>query len=123
MGSEMCIRDRIGIANTLALSVSERTREIGLLRAVGMNSRSVRRMVRYESAVIAGFGALLGVAMGLGLGWLTVQALPDSFASAIAVPWAQVIVLVVVAGIAGLIAALLPARRAGRMNVLAAISS
>ena len=113
----------IGIANTLALSVSERTREIGLLRAVGMNSRSVRRMVRYESAVIAGFGALLGVAMGLGLGWLTVQALPDSFASAIAVPWAQVIVLVVVAGIAGLIAALLPARRAGRMNVLAAISS
>ncbi len=113
----------IGIANTLALSVSERTREIGLLRAVGMNGRGVRRMVRYESAVIAGFGAVLGVAMGIGLGWLTVQALPDSFASAIAVPWAQVAVLMAVASFAGLIAALLPARRAGRMNVLEAISS
>lgn len=113
----------IGIANTLALSVSERTREIGLLRAVGMGGRGVRRMIRYESAVIAGFGAVLGVAMGIGLGWLTVQALPDSFAGTISVPAVQILFLVIVAAAAGLIAALLPARRAGSMNVLAAISS
>ncbi len=113
----------IGIANTLALSVSERTREIGLLRAVGMSGRGVRRMIRYESAVIAGFGAVLGVAMGIGLGWLTVEALPDTFAGSISIPVGQILVLVAVAAGAGLIAALLPARRAGAMNVLAAISS
>ena len=112
----------IGIANTLALSVSERTREIGLLRAVGMSGRGVRRMIRYESAVIAGFGAVLGIVMGVGLGWLAVQALPDSFAGAISIPVGQILILVAVATAAGLIAALLPARRAGKMNVLAAIS-
>ncbi len=113
----------IGIANTLALSVSERTREIGLLRAVGMHGRGVRRMVRYESAVIAGFGAVLGVAMGIGLGWLAVQALPGSFAAGTSIPVGQILVLVVVASVAGLIAALLPAHRAGRMNVLDAIGA
>lgn len=113
----------IGIANTLALSVSERTREIGLIRAVGMSRRGVRRMIRYESAVIAAFGAILGVAMGIGLGWLMVEALPASFADSLAVPSGQIIVLVAVAAVAGLLAALLPARRAGRMNVLAAIAS
>lgn len=113
----------IGIANTLALSVSERTREIGLVRAVGMTRRGVRRMIRYESAVIAAFGAVLGVAMGIGLGWLMVEALPASFADTLAIPAGQIVVLVAVAAVAGLIAALLPARRAGRMNVLAAIAS
>jgi len=113
----------IGIANTLALSVAERTREIGLLRAVGMSQRGVRRMIRYESAVIAGFGAVLGVAMGIGLGWLSVQALPASFADTLSIPTGQIMTLVVIATIAGLGAALLPARRAGRMNVLAAIAS
>jgi len=113
----------IGIANTLALSVSERTREIGLIRAVGMSRRGVRRMIRYESAMIAAFGALLGTAMGVGLGWLMVEALPSSFADSLAVPTGQIVTLVIVAAVAGLIAALLPARRAGRMNVLAAIAS
>ena len=113
----------IGIANTLALSVSERTREIGLARAVGMSRRGVRRMIRYESAVIAAFGAVLGVAMGIGFGWLMVEALPTSFADALAIPSGQIITLVVIASVAGLLAALLPARRAGRMNVLDAIAS
>lgn len=112
----------IGIANTLALSIAERTREIGLVRAVGMSGRGVRRMVRYESAVIAAFGALLGVGMGIVFGYLAVEALPDSFAGRVAVPGGQIVVLVAVAAVAGLIAALLPARRAGRMNVLAAIA-
>ncbi len=113
----------IGIANTLALAVSERTREIGLLRGVGMTSRGVRRMIRYEAAVIAAFGAVLGVAMGVGLGWLAVVALPATFADQLAIPVGQILILVLVAAIAGVLAALLPARRAGRMNVLGAITS
>lgn len=113
----------IGIANTLALSVSERTREIGLLRAVGMSSRGVRRMIRWEAAVIAGFGAVLGISMGIAFGWLTVQALPATFASSLAIPFGQIIVLLLVASIAGVLAAVFPAWRAGRMNVLDAISS
>ncbi len=113
----------IGIANTLALSVSERTKEIGLLRAVGMSRRGVRRMIRYESAVIAAFGAILGVALGLGLGWLAVTALPAAFVSTMSVPTGQIAVLVAIAAVAGLLAAFFPARRAGRMNVLAAISN
>jgi putative ABC transport system permease protein len=112
----------IGIANTLALSVSERTREIGLVRAVGMSRRGVRRMIRYESAVIATFGAVLGVVMGLGLGWMMVEALPASFTDTLSVPVGQIVTLLCVATAAGLVAAVLPARRAGRMNVLAAIA-
>lgn len=112
----------IGIANTLALSVHERTRELGLTRAVGMTRRQVRRMVRYESAIIAGFGALLGVAIGIGFGWATVEALPDNFTETLAVPTGRIVILLVTAAAAGLVAAWLPARRAARMNVLDAIS-
>jgi putative ABC transport system permease protein len=112
----------IGIANTLALAVNERTREIGLLRAVGMSRRQVRRMVRYEAAVVAGFGAVLGAALGMGFGWVAVAALPSDIVSAVAVPVDQIAVLLVVAVGAGLLAALLPARRAARMDVLEAIA-
>jgi len=113
----------IGIANTLALSVSERTREIGLLRAVGMSERAVRRMIRYESAIVAAFGAVLGVGMGIGLGALTVTALPASFADSVAIPGGQIVTLTIVATVSGLLAALGPARRAGHMNVLDAITA
>lgn len=112
----------IGIANTLALSVHERTRELGLLRAVGMTRRQVRRMVRWEAALVAVFGAMLGVALGVVFGWSVVAALPSSFADTVAIPLRRIIVLVIIAGGAGLIAAWLPARRAGRLNVLEAIS-
>lgn len=112
----------IGIGLTLALSVFERTREIGLLRAVGMSARQVRRMIRWEAALIALFGAVLGVAMGLTFGWGTVTALPDNFVSVVSVPTARIGLLVLASAIAGLIAALLPARRAARMNVLDAIT-
>ena len=112
----------IGIANTLALSVFERTRELGLVRAVGMTRRQLRRMVRFEAALVATFGAVLGVSIGLLFGWGVVQALPASFASTLVVPVQSIVVLMIVAATAGVLAAVLPARRAGRLNVLDAIS-
>lgn len=112
----------IGIANTLALSVFERTRELGLVRAVGMTRRQLRRMVRFEAALVATFGAVLGVSIGMMFGWGVVEALPDSFASAVAVPYRSIVVLMMIAAGAGVLAAVLPARRAGRLDVLDAIS-
>ncbi|MEO1065550.1 MAG: FtsX-like permease family protein, partial [Actinomycetota bacterium] len=111
----------LGIANTLALSVFERTREIGLLRAVGMSRRQARSMIRWEAAIVAVFGAALGVVLGIAFGYAVTQALPPSFVNDFAVPWGTLITYVIVAGIAGLIAASLPARRAGRLDVLDAI--
>jgi putative ABC transport system permease protein len=112
----------IGIANTLALSVVERTRELGLVRAVGMTRRQVRRMVRYEAALVATFGAVVGVGLGLVFGAGVVTALPARFASGFTVPVSQIAVVVLVAAGAGVLAAWLPARRAGRLQVLDAIA-
>lgn len=113
----------IGIANTLALSVHERTRELGLLRAVGMTRRQTRRMVRWEAVLVALFGAVLGVGAGTLFGWGVVSALPaDSFGGSLTIPVAQIVQVVVLAAAATLIAAWLPARRAGKLNVLDAIS-
>jgi putative ABC transport system permease protein len=113
---------QIGIANTLALSVFERTRELGLVRAVGMTRRQLRRMVRIEAALVAIFGATLGVGLGLLFGSGVVAALPASFASALSIPVAPIGVLMLVAAEAGVGAAWLPARRAGRLDVLDAIA-
>jgi putative ABC transport system permease protein len=112
----------IGIANTLALSVFERTRELGLVRAVGMTRRQLRRMVRFEAALVATFGATLGVGLGMLFGSGVVAALPASFASSLSIPVVQIVVLMVVAATAGVVAAWLPARRAGRLDVLDAIA-
>ena len=112
----------VGITNTLALSVFERTREIGLLRAVGMTRRQLRRAVRWEAAIVATFGGLLGVAVGVVLGIAAALAMPDSFVTGVDVPVGSLVIYVVVAGLAGLLAAVLPARRAGRMNILDAIA-
>ncbi len=112
----------IGIANTLALSVFERTRELGLLRAVGMTRRQLRRMVRYEAALVASFGSVLGVAIGLLFGWGVVIALPNSITSSLSIPVLRIAALMGVATAAGVTAALLPARRAAHLDVLAAIS-
>ncbi|MGD9701160.1 MAG: ABC transporter permease [Acidimicrobiia bacterium] len=112
----------IGIANTLALSVFERTRELGLVRAVGMTRRQLRRMVRFEAALVATFGATLGVGLGLLFGFGVVTALPAAFASELSVPILQIVVVMLVAAGAGVAAAWLPARRAGRLDVLDAIA-
>ncbi len=111
----------LGITNTLALSIFERTREIGLLRAVGMSRRQVRRMVRWESVIIALFGALLGVILGIFLGWAVTRALADEGLGAFSVPYTQVAVAFVLAALAGVIAAVWPAYKAGKLNVLDAI--
>jgi putative ABC transport system permease protein len=112
----------IGIANTLALSVFERTRELGLIRAVGMTRRQLRRMVRFEAALVATFGATLGVGLGLLFGSGVVSAMPASYASQLSIPVVQIVVLMIVAGGAGVVAAWMPARRAGRLDVLDAIA-
>jgi putative ABC transport system permease protein len=112
----------IGIANTLALSVFERTREIGLLRAVGMNRGQIRRMIRWESIIVAVIGALLGVVIGLFLGVVVTSALGSQGIDVLAIPTGQIIGLVIFGVLAGLLAAILPARRAARLNILEAIA-
>jgi len=113
----------LGIANTLTLSIYERTREIGLLRAVGMVRRQVRRMIRWEAVIVAVFGALLGVGIGIVLGWAVVQALADEGLGAFSIPVGQVVLALVLAAVAGVVAAIWPARKASRMNILDAVSS
>jgi putative ABC transport system permease protein len=112
----------LGIVNTLALSVLERTRELGLLRAVGMSRRQVRAMVRWESVIIALLGGILGLGVGVFFGWILVTALADEGIEVFAVPGVQLVVFLVLAGLAGVLAAVLPARRAARMDVLRAVT-
>lgn len=113
----------IGVANTLALSVIERTRELGLLRAVGMKRGQMLRMVLGEGVIISVFGGVMGVGLGLIFGITIVNILPNDFISTLAIPVRTLVIYLIVAAVAGLIAALLPARRASRLNVLDAISN
>ena len=112
----------LGIANTLALSIVERTREIGLLRAVGMLRRQVRQMIRWEAMITSVFGALLGLTIGVGIGFAVVSSLADSGLGSFAIPFGQLTIWLVVAASAGLVASIGPARKAARLNVLDAIS-
>jgi putative ABC transport system permease protein len=111
-----------GIVNTLGLSIFERTRELGLLRAVGMSRRQVRSMIRWESVIIAILGAVLGIAIGVAFGWSLQQALASQGVTELRIPGGQLVLYLVLAGLAGVLAAILPARRAARLNVLRAIS-
>ncbi|MFC9282759.1 ABC transporter permease [Streptomyces collinus] len=113
----------LGVVNTLALSVVERTREIGLMRAIGLSRRQLRRMIRLESVVIAVFGALLGLGLGMGWGATAQKLLALEGLKVLDIPWPTIITVFVASAFVGLFAALVPAFRAGRMNVLNAIAT
>ena len=113
----------LGIVNTLALSVIERTREIGLLRAVGMGRSQLRRMVRLESVVISLYGATMGLVLGTVFGVTLTRALADQGIEVLSVPVGRLLVFLVIAGVIGVLAAVWPARRAAKLKVLDAIAT
>lgn len=113
----------IGIANTLALSIYERTRELGLLRAVGATRGQLRSMVRSESLVVSLLGALEGLVLGMLFGWAIVAALHSQGVTQLVFPVEQLLVLAVLAGIAGIVAAIAPSRRAAKLDVLHAVTT
>jgi putative ABC transport system permease protein len=113
----------LGVVNTLSLSVIERTREVGLLRAVGVSRSQLRTMIRLEAIVVAVFGAVLGVVMGVAFGSAVVRALRDDGLTDLAIPWTALVVFVVGSALLGVLAAVFPARRAARLDVLRAITS
>jgi putative ABC transport system permease protein len=113
----------MGIANTLALSIHERTRELGLLRAVGQTRRQVRAMVRGESVIIALFGTLSGVGLGLFLGWSLVKAAASEGIGTFSAAPVHLAVVTLVGGFAGVLAARRPARKAARLDILTAIAT
>ncbi|MGH9263896.1 MAG: ABC transporter permease [Acidimicrobiales bacterium] len=113
----------MGIGNTLALSIFERTRELGLLRAVGMTRKQLRSTIRWESVIIAVQGTVLGLLIGVVFGWALVTALADEGIDQLNLPVGSLAVVVVLAAVAGVAAAIRPSRRASNLNVLAAIAS
>jgi putative ABC transport system permease protein len=113
----------IGIVNTLMLSVFERTREIGLLRAIGMRRRQVRIMIRTEAVILAIFGAVIGIIIGTGMGIALVSSLKQQGITDLAVPGSSLVIFLVLAALLGLVAASWPARRAAKLDVLAAIAA
>jgi putative ABC transport system permease protein len=113
----------MGIANTLGLSIAERTREVGLLRAVGMTRSQLRSSIRWESVIIALQGTLLGLVIGTFFGWALVAALKDEGITVFQYPIVSIAVVVLLAAIAGAVAAVLPSRRAAKLDVLRAVVS
>jgi putative ABC transport system permease protein len=113
----------LGIGNTLALSIFERTRELGVMRAVGMTRRQLRATIRWESAIIALQGTFLGLLVGTFFGWALVLAMKDQGITVFSVPVLSLVIMVVLAGLAGVAAAILPSRRAAKLNILHAIVS
>jgi len=113
----------LGIGNTLALSIFERTRELGVMRAVGMTRRQLRAMIRWESVIIALQGTVLGVLVGVFFGWALVLAMMSQGVSEFSLPMLSLVVMVVLAGLAGVVAAILPSRRAAKLNILHSIVS
>ena len=113
----------LGIVNTLALSVIERTREVGLLRAIGLSRGQLRVMITLESVVIAVLGAVLGVVLGICFGIAMMYAVRDEGLEVISLPWGQLGIFLAASVVVGVLAAVFPARRAGRLDVLRAIAT
>ncbi|MEU6089227.1 FtsX-like permease family protein [Streptomyces sp. NPDC047085] len=114
----------LGVVNTLAMSVFERQQEIGMLRAIGLDRRRVKRMVRLEAVVISVFGAVVGIGLGSFLGWAIGETFADKIQGyALVVPWDRIGIFLVLAGLVGVLAALWPARNAARLNMLNAIKA
>ena len=111
----------LGIGNTLALSIFERTRELGLMRAVGMTRRQLRATIRWESVIIALQGTLLGLLIGVFFGWALVLAMKDQGLAVFSLPALSLLIVVVLAAVAGVVAAILPSRRAAKINIIHAI--
>jgi putative ABC transport system permease protein len=113
----------IGVVNTLALSIYERTHELGLLRAVGMSRSQVRSSIRWEAVLISLLGTLLGIVIGFFFGWACVRALADQGLNKFDPAVGTLIVLVIAAAILGVVSAIFPARRAAKLDVLRAVAS
>ncbi|MET8222529.1 FtsX-like permease family protein [Streptomyces sp. NPDC005301] len=114
----------LGVVNTLAMSVFERSQEIGMLRAIGLDRKGVKRMVRLESLVISLFGGVLGIGLGVFFGWAAGELLGTRMATyELVLPWVRMGVFLLLAAVVGVLAALWPARRAARLNMLTAIKS
>lgn len=114
----------LGVINTLAMSVFERSQEIGMLRAIGLDRKGIKRMVRMESLVISLFGGVLGIGLGVFFGWATGELIGGSMATyELVLPWGRMGIFLALAAAVGILAALWPARRAAKMNMLAAIKS
>ncbi|MER6496224.1 ABC transporter permease [Streptomyces griseorubiginosus] len=114
----------LGVINTLAMSVFERSQEIGMLRAIGLDRKGIKRMVRLESLVISLFGGVLGIGLGVFFGWAAGELLGARMATyELVLPWARMAVFLLLAATVGILAALWPARRAARMNMLSAIKA
>ncbi|MEV0640077.1 FtsX-like permease family protein [Streptomyces sp. NPDC050619] len=114
----------LGVINTLAMSVFERSQEIGMLRAIGLDRKGIKRMVRLESLVICLFGGVLGIGLGVFFGWAAGELLSTKMATyELVLPWARMAVFLLMAATVGVLAALWPARRAARLNMLSAIKS
>jgi putative ABC transport system permease protein len=111
-----------GIANSLFLSIHERTRELGMLRAIGATAAQVRRLIRLESVITSLIGGLLGTAVGILFGWLTTFAVKD-LGVGFVVPVPQLVVFLALAVVVGLVGAIVPARRASRLDILDAVRS
>ncbi|MFH8370857.1 ABC transporter permease [Streptomyces sp. NPDC018031] len=114
----------LGVINTLAMSVFERSQEIGMLRAIGLDRRSIKRMVRLESLVISLFGGVLGIGLGLFFGWAAGELIASGLSTyTLVLPWGRIAIFLALAALVGVLAALWPARRAAKLNMLAAIKS
>ncbi|MGW0938945.1 ABC transporter permease [Streptomyces sp. NPDC002666] len=114
----------LGVVNTLAMSVFERQQEIGMLRAIGLDRRKVKRMIRLEAVVISLFGAVVGIGLGMFLGWAIGQTVASQIPQyVLVVPWGRIAVFLLLAGLVGVLAALWPARSAAKLNMLTAIKT